>query len=69
LLDDALDLATVDVQVAGYGTLAMARLVPVANRTLQTRDLRHYQRYVATGLWYRLRNHVRGHLVHDGPAG
>jgi hypothetical protein len=35
LLDDAFDLTAVDLQFAGYGALALARAVPLPNRTLQ----------------------------------
>lgn len=33
MLDDALDLAPIDLQVAGDGTLAVARVVPLPMRT------------------------------------
>lgn len=35
LIDDALDLATVDVERAGYGALAVPGIEPSAHRPLQ----------------------------------
>ena len=40
LVDDALDLATVDVEFAGYRALAVACVVPGAHRMLQSSGFR-----------------------------
>jgi hypothetical protein len=51
LVDDALDLAAVDVEVAGDGALAVTRLAPCKNRLLQRWRGRQFQRCFLFQFW------------------
>src|SRR5215469_11972617 len=46
LLHDALDHTAVDVQVTGYGSLAVTRVVPLADRALQGPSWNRWPRWL-----------------------
>jgi hypothetical protein len=68
LLDDALDLAAVNLQFAGYGALSLARAVPVPNRTLQCWRIWCRRRCIVLRLWRRHVFHGVRHIVGAGTA-
>jgi hypothetical protein len=69
LLNDALDLAAINLQVAGDGALTVARVVPLPNRVLQCQHIRCHRWRIALRLW---RKFVLGgvqHVPHAGTVG
>ena len=63
LVEDALDLAAVDVEFSGYGALALARLVPRADGLLQGRRSGEFGRCFLYQGWYDLVPPARPHLA------
>jgi hypothetical protein len=69
LIDDALDLASVDLQVAGNGALTVARVVPIPNRVLQRRYIRCHRWCIVLRLWRGLVLLGLRDMFHAGIAG